>query len=105
MTDTLINDFLLTEIAKDYAKEIFDQVSDIDDGYELAHQKTNDCEWVSVYHKAHLLCLNCNTDNGEEFFYNRHSFKSMNYDEMGRLYAYGELYGRTMSALNDLFNL
>ena len=103
MTDTIINDFVLTEIAKDYAKEIFDQVDDIDDGYDLSHQFADGSEWVIYYYKAHLLCLNCNTDDGQNFVDECFAGKAMTYNEMASAYAYGEIHSRTMSALNDLF--
>ena len=104
MTITPMNDFVLDEIAKDYAKEIFDQVEDIDDGYDLAHQYADGCEWVIYTYKAHVLCLNCNTDNGQDFVNDCYADKVMTYDEMASAYAYGEIKSRTMSALNDLFN-
>ena len=103
MTDTIINDFVLDGIAKDYAKEIFSQIDDIDDGYELAHQFADGCDWVKVYHKAHLVCLNCNTVNGQDAVSDCFSGAPMTYDEMGAAYAYCELHCRIMSALNDLF--
>ena len=103
MTDPIINDYVLDEIADDYAKEIFDQVEDIDDGYELAHQYADGCEWVIYTYKAHLLCLNCNTDNGQDFVNDCYSGASMTYNEMASAYAYGEIKSRIMTALDDLF--
>ena len=102
--NTDINDFVLDEIAKDYADVIFDLVDDIDDGCDLSHQYADDCEWVIYTHKAHLLCLNCNTDNGQDFVNDCYAGKAMTYDEMGSAYAYGELHSRILSALDDLFN-
>ena len=103
MTDPIINDFVLDEIAKDYAKEIFNQVNNIDDGYDLTYSFAECCEWVIYTHKAHLLCLNCNTDNGQDYVNDCHAGEAMTYDEMGSAYAFGELHSRIMSALNDLF--
>ena len=104
MTDKIMTDFELTILANNYAKEIFDQVNDIEEGYNLAHQYADGCEWVIYTYKAHLLCLNCNTDDGQAFVNDCYAGTSMTYDEMGSAYAYGELHSRIMSALNTLFD-
>ena len=109
MSITIINDFVLDEIAKDYAKEILDQVEymekkdQINDAYDLTYSFAECSDWVIYTDKAHLLCLNCNTDNGQDYVNDCHAGKAMTYNEMASAYAYGELHSRIVSALDDLF--
>jgi len=103
MTDTIINDFILTDIAKDYAKEIHGQTSNMDEAYDITHQFADSCEWVIYTYKAHMLCLNCNTDNGQAFVDDCCSGVSMFYDKLAMTLAYGELHSRIISELTDLF--
>ena len=105
MTDEKINDFILDNIARDYAKEILEQTQDSDEAQDLAHQYADGSEWAIYHYKAHMLCLNCNTDRGEEFVedcYSTDCTWRMTYDEMASSIVYGEILGRIMSAISDL---
>ena len=103
MTEVKINDFILDNIAKDYAKEILEQTQDYDVAQDLAHQYADGSEWAIYHYKAHMLCLKCKTDDGEEFA--DCCSERMSYDEMASAIAYGELRSRIEAAINDTIKI
>ena len=105
MTEVKINDFILDNIAKDYAKEILEQTQDYDVAYELAHQYADGSEWAIYYYNAQMLCLNCETDHGEDFLDDCYAGDRLTYKKMATVIAYGELLGRIMSAINDTIKI
>jgi hypothetical protein len=102
MTEVKIDDFILDNIARGYAEEILKQTQDMDEASNLAHQYADGSEWVIYHDKAHMLCLYCNTDGGEEFVDDCYASERMTYDQMGSALAYGEIFHRTLLAINDL---
>lgn len=72
-----MNDYQLSEYAKSCALDIVaefkrqypgESVSDNrDDLSDQVHEYADGSEHVIYYHKAHDICQNCNTDDGEAF--------------------------------------
>ena len=94
-----INDHKLDQIAKEYAIDI---VADGGDPTDLAHEYADGSEWAIYYNKAHELCQNCNTDNGEQYLEDCGPPETPTYDSIASYIAYGELYGRIVDALNEM---
>ena len=106
MSDERINDRLLDEIAESYAQEI---VADAGLSYQDgAHEYADGSEWVIYYSKAHELCANCNTDNGEMFLEDVGILRAhalgddVTYDTIASIIAYGELYHRICERIADI---
>ena len=102
MTDEKINDFILDNIARDYAKEIMEQTQDSDEAQDLAHQYADGSEWVIYYYKAHMLCQNCDIADGQEFVDSCWGDTPMTYDDMATKLAYGELHSRITTSIYKL---
>lgn len=107
MTDFVMCDRSLDELAKDYAKEIASEIATYGGGHgdewELAYQYADGSEWVIYTYKAHQLCQNCNTDAGEDFA--QHCGEpegGWTYDRFAYAIAYGEIASRIMLALDEL---
>lgn len=104
----MLNDYKLNEYAQDCAREILKEVEKYGgDEYDLAHERADSSEWVIYYSKAHELCQNCNTDNGEAFIEDvGGSFEILpqpvTYDSLASGIAYGELHSRICQALDEL---
>ena len=107
MTYLIMNDYVLDTLASEYAKEIFSKTfdwneKDMGDAYDLAHEYADRSEWIRHTDKAHMLCQNCETDYGEEVFYECWGGDHMTYDQMAKKIAYGELNSRINGALFKL---
>jgi hypothetical protein len=96
-----INDHALNEYAADIADEILRECDgDRDDAMDRAHEVADGSEWAIYYHKAHELCQNCNTDNGEQFFENCGPWEDITYNGIASIIAYGELRARIEQAIH-----
>lgn len=113
MTDFQINDYLLDKEAAALAAEIFEEVMrDVGAGedpeehrdtmQDRAHEAADGHEWVIYTYKAHRLCLECNTDAGEQFLEDTGLPETPTYDSLGTAIAYGELRARIETALEEL---
>ena len=96
-----INDYTLNEYAADIADEILRECDgDRDDAIDFAHEYADGSEWAIYYHKAHELCQNCNTDNGEQFYEDCGPWEDLTYDGIASIIAYGELRARIEQAID-----
>ena len=99
----MLNDYKLDEYAKSYAKEILEEVSNHGgDEYDLAHEFVDSSPWVIYYHKAHQICQNCNTENGEAFLEDVGSPEPVTYNSLAVTIAYGELHARVCQAIDTM---
>jgi len=99
----MINDYVLNDIAAEYAAEILREVHEhgSDPDY-LAHEYADGSEWVIYYSKAHQLCQNCNTENGELAAYDcGEPEEGWTYDGFAVAIAYHELCSRILQAIDE----
>lgn len=101
----IINDYKLDELAAEIAAEIISECDDAydlnrDDAFDMAHQHADGSEWVIYYSKAHELCQNCNTDNGEQFYEDCGPWDDITYNKIATIIAYGELRARIEQAIH-----
>lgn len=66
------------------------------------HATVDGHAWVIYHHKAHTLCLNCNTDRGEQALEDCGLPERVTYDTLGSLIAYHEMEARVMECLEVL---
>ena len=97
-----INDYLLDEMAQEYATEIMEEIEDGDEPTDRAHEYADGSQWVIYYHKAHELCANCNTDNGEMFLEDIGTPDEVTYNKLATIIAYGEIYHRICVAISNI---
>ena len=101
-----INDYRLNELAAEIAAEIISEChDDRDTATDRAWEIAVDHPFAVVYHKAHELCQNCNTDNGEQFYEQyRNGWTTTGldntYNGIASIIAYGELYARIEQAID-----
>jgi len=102
------NDFKLDaycySIAQDIAAD-FDGVlseGNLDDALDTVSEYADGSEFVIYHYKAHQLCLNCNTDQGEDFLHDCGIEKQLSYDEMASRIAYGEIDARVRNCLYQI---
>ena len=96
-----INDYRLDELAAGIAAEIISECNgEHDTALELAHEGADNSEWAIYYHKAHELCQNCNTENGEQFFEDCGPWEDLTYNGIASIIAYGELNARIIQVIN-----
>jgi hypothetical protein len=96
-----INDYTLNEYAADIADEIIRECDgDRAAAMDRAHESADGSEWAISYHKAHELCQNCNTDNGEQFCEDCGPWEDVTYDKIATIIAYGELRARIEQAID-----
>jgi len=95
----MINDFSLTEYCNSIADDIFADAPTFDDAMDWATESADGSEYVIYYAKAHDLCRNCDTTQGEEFVAECFSDTPMSYDDMACRIAYGEIYNRIEARL------
>ena len=96
-----INDYTLNEYAADIADEILRECDgDRNRAMDRAHESADGSEWAIYYHKAHELCQNCNTDNGEQFYEDCGPWDDITYDKIATIIAYGELHARIAQAID-----
>ena len=90
-------------IAQDIMADVKSNERGMDDAYDMAHEYADGSEYVIYYAKAHELCQNCDTDNGEDFLTGISDQNvPRSYDDMAALIAYGEIHHRIYAALSEL---
>ena len=99
------SDFNLDDMVASCAVEIFEQTADREEGLDLVHQYADGSEWVIYYGKAHDLCRNCNTNQGEDFLAECHPDNGLSYNDMASTIAYGEIYTRLSQAVYGLYEM
>ena len=100
-----INDYKLDELAAEIAVQIISECDgDRDTAIDRAHESADGSEWAIYYHKAHELCQNCNTDNGEQFYEDCGPWEDLTYNGIASIIAYGELYARITQAIDAKIN-
>ena len=101
------SDYNLDAYASDIAVDIFtEHCLDRDAAQESVWQSVDGSEWVIYHHKAHELCLNCNTDSGEQSIEDMGGFPAdSTYNSMASLIAHSEIEARVNDALNTLFEI
>jgi hypothetical protein len=98
-----MNDFQLNAYCNDIAADIVEGAADIDEAMDRASESADGSEHVIYYHKAHKLCAECNTDQGEDFLADCYSEgHNKSYDELASIIAYGEILARVQSAIYEL---
>jgi hypothetical protein len=104
MTDIIINDHLLNEYAKSCAEDIIREIKEHGgDAQDMAHEHADGSEWVIYYARAHALCQNCDTSEGEAFISDCYEpMHSWTYDSIACAIAFGELHARILWALEHL---
>jgi len=96
-----INDYTLNEYAADIADEILRECDgDRETAHDMGYEYADGSEWAIYYHKAHELCQNCNTDNGEQFYDDCGPWEDVTYDKIATIIAYGELRARIEQAID-----
>ena len=103
----IASDFNLDAYATDIAVDIFtEHCLDRDEAFDMAWQPVDGSEWIIYHHKAHEICANCNTDQGEQSIEDMGGFPDgSTYDSMASLIAYSELMARVNEALETLFDI
>lgn len=97
-----INDHTLNEYAADIADEILRECDgDRDRALDLAHEHADGSEWAIYYHKAHELCQNCDTNNGEQFYEDCGPWEDLTYNGIASIIAYGELLARISQGIDE----
>ena len=89
-----MNDYQLDQYCESIAQDIVRDARDLDQAMDWASESADSSEYVVYYHKAHELCQNCNTDQGEDFVAECWAGETMTYDEMACRIAYGEIDAR-----------
>jgi len=103
-TDTIKNDYQLQQYAEAAARDIADEIKEHGgDAYDMAHEYADGSEHVIYYHKAHAICQNCDTSEGEEFISDTGEPEGgWSYDGFAVAIAYGELHSRILHALHKM---
>ena len=99
------SDYNLDDMVASWAVEIFEQTESRDDGMDLVHQYADGSEWVIYDGKAHDLCRNCNTDQGEDFLAECYPDNNLSYNEMASAIAFGEIQARLAQAVEGLYEM
>jgi hypothetical protein len=99
----MLNDDTLTQYCNAIADEIASQSEDMDAALDLVWQYADGSEHVIYYAKAHELCRNCDTENGEAFIQDCFSDVPMTYDDMACRIAYFEIESRINHKLYEIF--
>ena len=96
-----MNDHKLDAYCDAIASEILAEVEgDRDKAFDLAHEYADGSEYAIYYSKAHEVCQNCNTDNGEQFYEDCGPFADPTYDSIASIIAYGEIRCRVEVAID-----
>ena len=103
MSDTIQNEYQLNEYAKSCARDILAEIAEYGgDASDLAHEHADGSEHVIYPYKAHAICQNCNTDEGEAFLEDVGNPDPVTHDGLAVVIAYGELRARIESAIAEL---
>ena len=101
-----MNDYQLWKYCSKIAAEIVNDCDDPDHAMQLAHESADGSEYSIYHYKAHLLCLKCNTDMGEELLQEIGQPENCRtYNEMASAIAYGEIYSRISLEVSELIKL
>ena len=96
-----MNDHKLDAYCDAIASEILEECEgDRDKAFDLAHEHADGSEYAIYYSKAHEVCQNCNTDNGEQFYEDCGPFADPTYDRIASIIAYGEIRCRVEAAID-----
>ena len=98
-----MNDYQLEQYCQSIAEDIFRDARDEEQAMDWASESADSSEYVIYYHKAHELCRECNTEQGEDFVADCWGGEPMSYDEMACHIAYGEIYSRILAALWKMY--
>ena len=99
----MLNDYTLTQYCNDIAEEIASQSEDMDAALDLVWQYADGSEHVIYYAKAHELCRNCDTENGEAMVQDCFADVPMTYDDMACRIAFGEIESRINQKVYEIF--
>lgn len=98
-----MNDAILDKIAAEYAADIMRECNDYGGSYyDMAHEYADGSEHVIYYSKAHAICQNCDTSNGEQFLEDNGNPETVTYDTLATAIAYGELLARINAAIDEI---
>ena len=103
-----MNDYKLTEYCEEMAEGIWQETQDLTKGarlgaaYDQANVRVDGSEHVTYYSKAHSLCQNCKTDNGEQGMEECGLPEEITYNKIACLIAYHEILHRVQTALYAL---
>ena len=98
-----MNDAILDKIAAGYAADIVRECAEHGgDHTDMAHEYADGSEHVIYYSKAHAICQNCDTSNGEQFLDDVGNPENVTYDSLAVAIAYGELLARIHAAIDDI---
>jgi hypothetical protein len=103
MSDTIQNDYQLDQYAQSCARDILAEIAEYGgNASDMAHEHSDGSEHVIYHHKAHAICQNCNTDNGEAFLEDVGNPETVTYNNLATVIAYGELCARIENAIAEL---
>ena len=119
MTNDIIkNDCQLNQYAESAARDIVDKIAgkalrenllDVaavihgGEACDMAHEHADGSEHVIYYYKAHAICQNCDTENGEAFLEDIGGpGKDATYNSIATTIAFGELHSRILRALYEM---
>ena len=100
----MLNDYALTEYCNSIAEDICRDATDMDQAMDWASESADSSEYAIYYAKAHMLCQNCDTTQGEDFIADCYSDCPMTYDEMACRIAYGEIDARVRAKVCEIFD-
>ena len=86
-----MNDYQLDEYCRSIAEEIVRDAETECQAMDWASESADSSEYAIYYHKAHELCQNCDTTQGEDFVAECWPSEAMTYDEMACRIAHGEI--------------
>jgi hypothetical protein len=94
-------DYECQSIARDIIYDMKEYNKDEDWARDRVHEEVDMHQWVIYHYKAHELCQNCNTDNGEDWASDC-DVKPTSYDQWATTLAYGEMMVRVSIELDKL---
>lgn len=102
MTEFQINDHILQAECEMIARDIMEEIDDLEDAYDRAHEWADGHSWVIYHHKALMLCAHCDTSEGEQFLEDTGMPEKPTFYGLATLIAYGEMRARIEEALREL---
>ena len=103
ISDTIKSDYQLDQYAASIADDIAAEIKEFGgEAYDMAHEHADGSQHVIYYYKAHAICQNCDTENGEAFLEDIGGpGKDATYNSIAVMIAYGELHSRILHALYE----
>lgn len=80
------------ETPEDYRDDMMDRVHETVDGHE----------WIIYHYRAHQICAECDTDEGEQFLEDCGMPETPTYDGLASIIAFGEMRARVEAAIDEL---